>query len=310
MFLNPYMFGNQFYVLKTIFLLAIIAIVFFAGAIFATQASAQNQSQSGRYQFQGTRTPVNGSTYANTNYGVQVAIPDGWSGTEMKRTSGSTTVTLAPGGFQYTQGGQRPPVTISLSMTPKGSTTFTPHFMPRNMQDGETCTNSTTTKTVNSLNFNEVIVECTGTVTMKSQSDMTQTNSSYITLGLRADSDSDFSSQVTTFDSMLGTLQLTNGSSSMATSSSIVIPSWVKHNAGYWATGQVGDSDFVSGVQYLVQQGIMKIPQSTSTSNSSSQQIPSWIKTNAGWWANGQISDADFVKGIQYLISSGIMKIT
>jgi hypothetical protein len=287
-----------------------VSVIFFAGAIFATQAGAQYQPQPGQFQMQGTRTPVNGPTYANTNYGVQVAIPDGWSGSEIKRTSGFTSITLAPSGFQSMQGGQRPPVTISLSMMPKGSMPYTPHFMPRNMQDGETCTNSTSTKTVNGLNFNEVTVVCTGTVTLKSQYEMTQTSSAYVTLGLRADSDSDFDSQSATFDTMLGTLQLTGASNTATTSQSIVIPAWVKKNAGYWATGQLGDSDFVSGIQYLIQQGIMKIPPSTSASNSSSQQIPSWIKTNAGWWSNGQISDDDFVKGIQYLVSSGIMKVS
>ena len=90
-----------------------------------------------------------------------MAIPDGWSGSEIKRTTGVTSVTLAPGGFQSMQGGQRPPVTISISVIPKGSTSYTPHFMPRNMQDGETCTNSTSTQTFNSLNFNEVTVDCT-----------------------------------------------------------------------------------------------------------------------------------------------------
>ncbi len=299
--------------MKTILFLGFIAIIFFASVIFATHASAQYQSsQSGQHQFQGTRTPVNGTTYTNANYGVQVAIPSGWSGFEIKRTTGATSVTLAPGGFQSTQGGQRPPVTISISMIPKGSTPYTPHFMPRNMQDGETCTNSTSTQTFSSLNFNEVIVECNGTVDMKSQYEMTQTDSAYITFGLRANPSSGFDSQVTTFDTMLGTLQITNASqnTTVTSSQSIVIPSWVKKNAGYWATGQLDDSDFVSGMQYLVQQGIMKIPLSTSTSNSSSQQIPSWVKTNAGWWANGQISDSDFVKGIQYLVSNGIMKIS
>ena len=298
--------------MKVILFLAFVTILFFAGAMFATQASAQQYpSQSGQHQFQGTRTPVNGTTYTNTNYGVQVAIPDGWSGSEVKRTTGSISVTLAPGGFQSMQAGQRPPVTISISMIQKGSMPYTQHFMPRNIQDGETCTNSTSSTTFNSLNFNEVTVECTGTVDMKSQYEMTQTDSAYITFGLRASPASGFDSQVTTFDTMLGTLQITNASQNAVTpSQSIVIPSWVKKNAGYWATGQLGDSDFVSGMQYLVQQGIMKMPLSASTSNSSSQQIPAWIKTNAGWWANGQISDSDFVKGIQYLVSNRMMKIS
>lgn len=88
------------------------------------------------------------------------------------------------------------------------------------------------------------------------------------------------------------------------------IPSWVKNNAKYWSHGQIGDSDFVLGMQYLVKQGVVTIPQSSSTTSSSSQHIPSWIKTNAGYWADSQISDNDFVKGIQYLVSNGIIKVS
>jgi hypothetical protein len=161
-------------------------------------------------------------------------------------------------------------------------------------------------------------MQCTGsTTTTKSQNDKTQTSSAYITLGLRADSSSNFDSQATTFETMLGTLRIIPSSSTTTpsgttTPTNIVIPTWVKKNAGYWSTGTMGDSDFVSGVQYLVQQGIMKIPTSTSTTstNSSPTQIPTWIKTNAGWWADGQITDNDFVKGIQYLISNKIMKLS
>ncbi|MGI0046115.1 MAG: hypothetical protein ACREBB_02855 [Nitrosotalea sp.] len=94
-------------------------------------------------------------------------------------------------------------------------------------------------------------------------------------------------------------------------SSSSPIPSWVRNNAKWWSQNQVGDSDFIQGVQYLIQQGIMKIPPTqVNQTSSSSQQIPAWVKTNAGWWAQGQISDDDFIKGIQYLVSSGIVKIT
>ncbi len=37
------------------------------------------------------------------------------------------------------------------------------------------------------------------------------------------------------------------------------IPSWIKQNAGWWAEGQIGDSDFVQGIQFLIKKGIMKI---------------------------------------------------
>ena len=37
------------------------------------------------------------------------------------------------------------------------------------------------------------------------------------------------------------------------------IPDWIKSNAGWWADGQIDDSSFVSGLQWLISNGIMKI---------------------------------------------------
>lgn len=88
----------------------------------------------------------------------------------------------------------------------------------------------------------------------------------------------------------------------------VVIPSWIKSNAGWWAEDKIEDSDFVLGIQFLIIEGIVSIPP-TEPSNSNSQEIPEWIKNNAGWWSEDLISDSDFVLGIQYLISNGIMVI-
>jgi len=37
------------------------------------------------------------------------------------------------------------------------------------------------------------------------------------------------------------------------------IPAWIKNNAGWWADGQIDDSSFVSGLQWLISNGIMKV---------------------------------------------------
>jgi hypothetical protein len=87
------------------------------------------------------------------------------------------------------------------------------------------------------------------------------------------------------------------------------IPSWIKNNAGWWATGQIDNNSFVQGIQFLINEGIMKIPP-TSQGTGGSDEIPDWIKNNAGWWAEGLITDDDFVQGIQFLIENGIMKIS
>ena len=80
-------------------------------------------------------------------------------------------------------------------------------------------------------------------------------------------------------------------------------------NAKWWSQGTIDDSTFISGIQYLVQQGIIQVPTTQSSSNSSSQQIPQWVKNTSGWWANGQMSDEEFIKAIQYMISNGIINI-
>jgi len=37
------------------------------------------------------------------------------------------------------------------------------------------------------------------------------------------------------------------------------IPAWIKNNAGWWAAGQIGDEAFVSGIQHLIQNGIISV---------------------------------------------------
>ena len=87
------------------------------------------------------------------------------------------------------------------------------------------------------------------------------------------------------------------------------IPEWIKNNAGWWANGDIDDNSFVQGIQFLIKEGIMKIPPTTQGPGSGGNEIPEWIKNNAGWWANGDIDDNSFVQGIQFLIKEGIMKI-
>ena len=92
------------------------------------------------------------------------------------------------------------------------------------------------------------------------------------------------------------------------TNGKISIPDWVRNNAGWWSEGAIGDSDFVSGIQWLITNGIMVIPE-TQCGEEGSNEIPEWIKNNAGWWSEGAIGDSDFVSGIQWLITNGIMPI-
>jgi len=84
------------------------------------------------------------------------------------------------------------------------------------------------------------------------------------------------------------------------------IPNWVKNNAGWWADGQIPDSAFVQGIQFLIKEGIIVVP-ATENETQDGSNIPEWIKTNAGWWADGQIDDRTFANGIEFLINVGII---
>ena len=89
------------------------------------------------------------------------------------------------------------------------------------------------------------------------------------------------------------------------------IPDWIRNNAKWWSEGNIDDESFVGGIQFLVKEGIMQIPETTTQSSeqNGSQEMPGWIKSNAEWWSQGLISDDDFIKGIQHLIEQGIIRV-
>jgi len=88
------------------------------------------------------------------------------------------------------------------------------------------------------------------------------------------------------------------------------VPGWIKNNAKWWAEGQIGDSDFVSGIQFMIKEKIINIHDlPEQASETAEEKIPDWIRNNAGWWADGLISEDDFVNGIKYLVEQGIIKV-
>ncbi len=87
------------------------------------------------------------------------------------------------------------------------------------------------------------------------------------------------------------------------------VPDWIKNNARWWSEGAISDTEFVSGIQFLVKEEILIVPPTTVSSERQSG-IPDWIKNNARWWSEGAISEDDFLNGIQYLIKVGIVSVT
>ena len=87
------------------------------------------------------------------------------------------------------------------------------------------------------------------------------------------------------------------------------IPYWVKNTAGWWSKNKVSDGEFISGIEYLINNKIMSITAHNSNEDSVNI-IPAWVKNSAGWWSNNEISDDEFISGIKYLIENNIIKVT
>ena len=94
------------------------------------------------------------------------------------------------------------------------------------------------------------------------------------------------------------------------------IPYWVKNVAGWWANNEISEKEFLSGIEYLINNNIISISFmpcgavaaiADSDPTLEAKLVPNWVKNNAGWWATDQIEDADFLNGIEYLIKKDIL---
>lgn len=85
------------------------------------------------------------------------------------------------------------------------------------------------------------------------------------------------------------------------------VPAWIKTSAGWWSEKRISDSDFVLGIEYLIQQKVIEVPSSETTKTV--QKIPQWVSTIAGSWSEEIISDSEFVAALQWLIENGVVKV-
>ncbi len=92
------------------------------------------------------------------------------------------------------------------------------------------------------------------------------------------------------------------------TASQVVIPGWIKDVAGFWCSDEINDENFLSAIQYLIDNDII-IVSAEATPEGYAQKVPSWIKSNACWWSKDQISQESFASGLEFLIEKGIIRV-
>jgi len=92
------------------------------------------------------------------------------------------------------------------------------------------------------------------------------------------------------------------------------IPNWIKNVAGWWASGVISENEFVTGIEYLINNNIILLDfvpcnYEIQSQYGDTKSVPDWIKNNASWWSENLIGDLDFINGLQYLIEYKIIKI-
>lgn len=78
------------------------------------------------------------------------------------------------------------------------------------------------------------------------------------------------------------------------TTEDLKIPSWIKNNAGWWAEGVIEDTTFIGGIQYMIDNLIIAIPE---------QKTSTFLKIEPS-----QVYLPEYSKGISEVILSGKLK--
>ena len=89
------------------------------------------------------------------------------------------------------------------------------------------------------------------------------------------------------------------------------IPGWIKNVAGWWANGEIAEKEFLTAIEYLINNNIISLSAMPCSifDTSSTGSVPGWVKNNAKWWSEDLIEDTDFINGIKYLIKKQIISI-
>ncbi len=84
------------------------------------------------------------------------------------------------------------------------------------------------------------------------------------------------------------------------------VPEWIKLSADWWATGQISDTEFLEGIDFLFEKGIIFVAGKEITTEQN-WKIPSWYQKPVSWWFEDKISDDDFLNSIENLVERKII---
>ena len=91
--------------------------------------------------------------------------------------------------------------------------------------------------------------------------------------------------------------------------SNAAIPNWFKNIALWWTEGKINNAEFITSIEYLMEEKIIRVPQIETNDDSIRKYIPLVFKNKAQSWAHDKISDTEFVDSIQVLVRNGVIQV-
>ena len=86
------------------------------------------------------------------------------------------------------------------------------------------------------------------------------------------------------------------------------VPIWVKNTVSWWGIEKITDDDFLSILEYLIKNDIIKIPKESAFENTKELKMLSWVKGNLNAWSQGEIPNSEFFKNMNWLIENKFIK--
>ena len=88
----------------------------------------------------------------------------------------------------------------------------------------------------------------------------------------------------------------------------VTIPEWIKLNASLWAAGKIPASEFLEGIDLLLEKSIISV-ESRKFISTSQWHVPSWVAISAQLWSDEKITNEEFLTMIEYLVQEGVIVI-
>ena len=116
---------------------------------------------------------------------------------------------------------------------------------------------------------------------------------------------SGFPDYLPVFNYMVETIEISSAENEKTSDDLSHVPNWVEYNVRWWNMGLIDDQTFFSSMQFLVNQGEIRMPPASQDIESApplNEETLNFMKHGLGMWAEGRVGNESFFRTIEYLM--------